>query len=74
MLKKSKATPYTIMDSTNIQTPGPGFPSPNNPKRSTHANMAISITRLIPKCFNTNGINKIHNVSDTCDKDINALA
>ena len=74
MLKKSNATPYTIIDKTNIHTPDPGLPSPNNPKRNTHASIAINITRLIPKCFNAKGISRIHNVSETCDKDINALA
>ena len=41
MLKKSNATPYTIMESTNIHTPLPGLPMPKSPKRNTHASMAI---------------------------------
>lgn len=35
--------------------------------------MVISIICLILKCFNINGINKIYNVFDICDKDINVL-
>src|SRR5690606_41992168 len=57
-LKKSNAIPYTIMDKTNIQTPVPGFPTPNNPKRKNQANIAINITFLIPNRFKKNGINK----------------
>ena len=52
----------------------PGLPHPNKAKRTTHANMAISITFLIPHCFKQNGISKIQNVSESWDMDINTLA
>ena len=58
----------------NIQTPLPGSPSPNNPKRNTHAPIAISITFLIPKRLKKKGINKIQQVSLICEIEISKLA
>ena len=60
---------------TNNITPGmPGLPAPKNPKRNTHASIAISITDLIPKRFKKNGINKMHNASQICEIEIRILA
>ena len=75
-LKKSNATPYTIIEtmSNAIPTPVEGLPRPNSPKRNTHAPMLISITFLIPKRFKAKGISKIHKVSDTWESEISALA
>ena len=61
--------PYTIMDRMSIHKPLPGSPKPNNPKRNTQANILISITRLIPKCFRKKGMARINNVSDICEMD-----
>jgi len=62
------------MESTNIHTPSPGLPVPNKPKRSTQANILMSITFLIPKRFKKKGISRMQSVSDICDKDIKILA
>ena len=62
------------MDRTNNHTPGPGLPNAKNPKRNTHANIAMSITRLMPKRPKKNGINKMQNVSLICDMEIRILA
>lgn len=62
------------MDRTNNHTPDPGLPNAKNPKRNTHANIAMSITRLMPKRPKKNGINKIQNVSLICDMEIRILA
>ena len=53
--------------------PLPGFPTPKKPKRNTHANIAMSITFLIPKRFKKNGIARIHNASQICEIEINML-
>ncbi len=37
---------------------------PKKPKRSTHENMAISITTLMPKRRRKNGMSRIHSVSE----------
>ena len=42
-------------------------PMPKNPKRSTQANMAMSITRLIPNRFRKKGINRMQSASETCE-------
>ena len=58
----------------NRSTPGmSGEPSPKNPNRNTHANMAISITFLIPNLFIKNGIRSMHSVSESWEIDISAL-
>ena len=36
ILKKSKATPYTIIERMNSHTPLPGLPSPKKPKKRTN--------------------------------------
>ena len=45
-------------------------PIPNNPKRSTHANIAIIITPLIPNRFRQNGIARIQMASEHCEMEI----
>ena len=47
----------------NIHTPLPGSPVANSPKRSTQANIAIIMTRLMPKRFRKNGISRMQQVS-----------
>ena len=42
-------------------------PIPKKPKRSTQANMAISMTILMPKRLRQNGISRIHSASETCE-------
>src|SRR5574344_669447 len=61
------------MERMNSQTPPPGLPMPKKPKRSTHANIAMSITFLMPNFFKKKGINKIHKVSEICDREISIL-
>ena len=73
-MKKSKATPYTIIERTNIQTPLPGSPIPNSPNLNTHATIAMSITFLMPKRWRKNGMSKIHKASDICDNDVRSVA
>ena len=50
-----------------------GFPRPKKPKRNTHANMAISITFLMPNFFMHIGISRMHRVSDAWLMAISAL-
>ena len=69
MLKKSNAIPYTIIDKISIQMPDPGSPKPNSPNRNTQANILMSMTRLIPKCFRKKGMARINSVSDICEMD-----
>ena len=58
----------------NNNTPGiSGLPSPNSPNLSTHAVIDISRTFLIPNLFIKNGTSRKHSVSNTCDKESNAL-
>ena len=73
-LKKSNATPYTIMERINIHTPLPGLPNPNKPKRKTQAIIAISITFFIPNRPKKKGISKIQQVSLICESEISKLA
>ena len=73
MLKKSKATPYTMQERTNIHTPEPGLPAPNRPNLKTHANMARSITLLIPN-FIAIGIRRMQRVSESWESDMRAFA
>ena len=74
MLKKSNATPYTMQLSTKSSTPGQaGFPAPNRPKRNTQANIAISITFLMPNFFIAKGISRIQSVSEAWLIAISAL-
>ena len=70
ILKKSKAIPYTIHDKTIIQSPSPGSPNANSPKRNTHAIMLKSITDLIPKRRRKKGIARMNKVSDICEIDM----
>ena len=74
MLKKSKATPYTIIERMSIHTPDPGLPAPKRPKRRTHANIAMSITLLMPKIFIATGMRRMPRVSDICEIEMRALA
>lgn len=75
MLKKSNATPYTIIESVNANSPGmTGDPIPNSPNRKNQADIEIIITALMPYRFKKNGINKMHSVSDTCESEISKLA
>jgi hypothetical protein len=45
------------------------LPTPKRPKRNTHANIAISITFLMPKRMRKNDVSRIHKASDICDSD-----
>ena len=74
MLKKSNATPYTMQLSTNSHTPLPGLPRPKKPKRNTHANMAISITFLMPNLPRNSGMSSMQSVSESWLSEIRALA
>ena len=58
----------------NIQTPPPGLPAPKKPKRKTHANMAMSMTFLMPNFFMKKGIRRMQRVSETWLSDMRALA
>ena len=60
--------------STNIQTPPPGLPAPKKPKRNTQANIAISITFLMPNFFMAKGISRMQSVSEIWLREISALA
>ena len=62
------------MERINIQTPLPGSPTANSPNLRNHENIAISITFFIPNLFKQKGISKIQSVSETCERDIKALA
>ena len=64
ILKKSKAIPYTMHDTMIIHNPPAGSPKASKPKRSTHANMLINMTLLIPYRFKKNGIARIKAVSE----------
>ena len=56
------------------RTPGKaGFPRPKNPKRKTQANIAISITFLIPNFFMQNGMRRMQRVSEIWLMEIRAL-
>ncbi len=55
-------------------TPGPGLPMAKNSKRSTHASMAMSITRFMPKRRRQNGISNMHSASLTCDSEVSRVA
>src|SRR6266496_5520812 len=46
-----------------------GSPYANKPKRNTQANIAISITFLIPNLFKKKGMVRINRVSDICEID-----
>src|SRR5690606_449853 len=61
------------MDSTSRYSLSAGFPSPNNPNRNTQAMMLNKMTLRMPKRVRKNGINKIKNVSDSCEMDSNRL-
>ena len=75
MLKKSNATPYTIIERMNQVTAGKlGLPMAKKPNRKAHATMAISITRFIPYRFKKKGISKIQSVSEICESEISKLA
>ena len=74
MLKKSNAMPYTMQLSTNRRTPGmAGLPIPKKAKRSTQANMEMSITFLMPNFFMKNGMRRMHRVSEAWEMAIRAL-
>ena len=74
MLKKSNAKPYTMQLRTNRRTPGiDGLPSPKKAKRPTQANMAMSITFLMPKRFMANGMRRMQSVSEAWEMAIRAL-
>ena len=55
-------------------TPGPGFPRPKKPKRNTQANIAMSITFLMPNFFMKNGISRMQRVSEICPREMMTLA
>ena len=60
--------------SMNSRTPGmAGLPRPKKPKRNTQANIAISITFLMPNFFIQNGISRMHKVSEAWLMAIRAL-
>ncbi len=44
-------------------------PTPNSPKRSTHASIAISITFFIPKRIRKYDVSRMQNASDICETD-----
>ena len=74
MLKKSKATPYTMQLRMKRMTPGmAGLPAPKKPKRKTQANMAMSITFLMPNFFMQTGISRMQRVSESWLMAIRAL-
>ena len=56
-------------------TPGiAGLPTPNNPKRNTHANIDISMTPLMPKRFRKKGMSSIQSASLTCEMELSSVA
>ena len=61
-------------DRMNIHTPEAGLPAPKNPKRNTHANMAMSITPFMPKRFRHTGMSRMQSVSLICEREMSALA
>ena len=59
----------------NSITPGiVGLPIPKSPNLSTHANMAISITTLIPKRLRKIGMSRMQNASLICEMDVSNVA
>ena len=56
-----------IIDITSIQSPAPGSPTANRPKRNTQAKMLIIITILMPKRRRKNGIVRMKSVSEICE-------
>ena len=63
-----------MQERTNIHTPGPGLPAPKRPKRNTQANIAMSITFLMPKNFIAKGMRRMQRVSEICEMEMRALA
>ena len=55
-------------------TPLPGLPRPKKPKRITQANIAMSITFLIPNFFMNIGMSRMQRVSEIWLIEIRALA
>ena len=58
----------------NIHTPAPGSPNPKSPKRNTHPNIAIIITRLMPNLRKQKGMSRMQRVSLICERLMSALA
>ena len=60
--------------SMNIQTPPPGLPAPKKPNLNTQANIAMSITFLMPNLFMQIGMRSMQSVSEICEMEMRALA
>ncbi len=76
-VEKSNATPWTIIESTNIQhTPPPGLPSPEQTEAQhpgEHGRREHDA--LDAEALQEEGISRIQSVSDTCDdSEMSALA
>ncbi len=63
-----------MQERINIHRPDAGSPIPKNPKRSTHANIDMSITPLMPKRLRQNGMRSMQQVSLIWEREIRALA
>jgi hypothetical protein len=48
-------------------------PTPKKPKRNTHANIAISITFLMPKRRRKKAVIRMHNASEICEIETNIV-
>ena len=60
--------------STKSSTPGmAGLPIPKKAKRPTQANMAMSITFLMPNFFMANGMRRMQSVSEAWEMAMSAL-